>query len=229
MIVYHGSYTEIDEINLELCEVGKDFGRGFYVTKLPEQAQIWATRKGKINRTKGVVTEFDFSENICRAMKLKVLHFTDYTDEWLDFVVLNRKNDDEQQQAHDYDIIEGPVADDRINRQIDEYIDGAISKEQFLNDLIYHPSHQICFCTIQSLQTLSLSKGRIDSAMYHIDSEVICALLKDYKMTELEATDIYYTSKTYINLTDETTEFYKKQWTEIYDLLKNEIKNNTDK
>ena len=100
MIVYHGSYTGIDEINLELCEVGKDFGQGFYVTKFPEQATTWAIRKGKANRTKGVVTEFEFSENICHAMKLKVLHFTDYTDEWFDFVVLNRKNDDEQHNKH---------------------------------------------------------------------------------------------------------------------------------
>jgi hypothetical protein len=86
---------------------------------LAKQAEAWATRKGKINRTKGVVTEFEFSENICRAMKLKVLHFVDYTEEWLDFVVLNRKNDDEQQQAHDYDIVEGPVENDRIATQIE--------------------------------------------------------------------------------------------------------------
>jgi len=226
MIVYHGSYTVIDEINLDLCEVGKDFGRGFYVTKLPKQAEIWATRKGRINRTKGVVTEFDFSENICRAMKLKVLHFDDYTNEWLDFVVLNRKNVDEQQQAHDYDIVEGPVADDRINRQIDEYIDGVITKEQFLNDLVYYPSHQICFCTVQSLQALSLSKSRIDSAMYHIDSDVVLALMKDYEMTELQAADLYYTSKTYMEFADETTEFYLKPWQEIYELLKQEINSN---
>ena len=223
MKVYHGSFVAIEEIDLNYCEVGKDFGKGFYVTKLLEQAKTWATRKGKEKRTESVVTEFEFDEDICRVMKLKMLYFEDYNDDWLDFVILNRKNLKER-QAHDYDIIEGPVADDRINRQIDEYIDGVISKEQFLNDLIYYPSHQMCFCTVQSLQALSLSKGRIDSAMYHIDSDVIFALIKDYGITELEATDVYYTSKTYIKLTDETTELYKKQWTEIYDLLKIELK-----
>ena len=223
MKVYHGSFVAIDEIDLNYCEVGKDFGKGFYVTKLYEQAKIWATRKGKEKRTESVVTEFEFDEDICRVMKLKILYFNDYNDDWLDFVVLNRKNLKEQ-QLHDYDIVEGPVADDRINRQIDEYIDGIISKKQFLNDLIYYPSHQMCFCTVQSLQALSLSKSRIDSAMYHIDSDVILAMMKDYGMTELEAADIYYTSKTYIKLTDETTELYKKQWTEIYDILKIELK-----
>jgi len=224
MIVYHGSYTEIEEVNLELCEVGKDFGRGFYVTKLPEQAATWAIRKGKANRTKGVVTEFDFSENICRAMKLKVLHFADYTEDWLDFVVLNRKNDNEQQQAHDYDVVEGPVANDRIATQIDDYLNESISKEQFLNDLIHSPSHQICFCTVQSLQALSLAKGKIDSAIYHIDSDILQALMTDYGMNELEVADKYYTSHTYIQLADETTEFYKKSWQEIYLMLKEELK-----
>jgi len=225
MKVYHGSFVAIEEIDLNYCEVGKDFGKGFYVTKLLEQAKTWATRKGKEKekRTESVVAEFEFDEDICRVMKLKMLYFEDYNDDWFDFVILNRKNLKER-QAHDYDIIEGPVADDRINRQIDEYIDGVISKEQFLNDLIYYPSHQMCFCTVQSLQALSLSKGRIDSAMYHIDSDVIFALIKDYGITELEATDVYYTSKTYIKLTDETTKLYKKQWTEIYDLLKIELK-----
>jgi hypothetical protein len=92
MKVYHGSYTAIEEIDLERCEVGKDFGRGFYVTKLREQAETWAIRKGKKNRTDGVVTDFEFDENICRMMKLNVLRFEDYNEEWLDFVVLNRKN-----------------------------------------------------------------------------------------------------------------------------------------
>jgi len=222
MKVYHGSYAAIDAIDLTLCEVGKDFGQGFYVTKLYEQAKFWAIRKGKIKRTNGVITEFDFNENICRIMKLNVLNFNDYDEKWLDFVVLNRLNDTEQ-PAHNYDIIEGPVADDRITEQIKDYIAGIITKEQFLNDLVHNPSHQICFCTVQSLQALLLSKDKIDSAKYHIDKDILQALMTDYGITEIEATDHYYTSNTYTQLANETTEFYKKDWTEIYDLLLNEL------
>jgi len=47
----------------------------------------------------------------------------------------------------------------------------------------------------------------------------------DYGIDEIEATDRYYTSNTYTQLADETTEFYKKDWTEIYELLKQEFKN----
>ena len=223
MIVYHGSYTAIEKIDLNRCETGKDFGRGFYVTNLYEQADIWAKRKGKPRQTAGAVTEFEFDEDIAEAMELKILKFENYDNEWLDFVVLNRKNKSKKHQAHDYDIIEGPVADDRINEQIDDYIAGEISKEDFLNDLVYNPSHQICFCTVQSLQALMLSKTKTDRTKRLINKAIIQALMIDYEMNEMEATDKYYTSNTYTRLADETTEFYKKDWTEIYELLKQEL------
>jgi len=224
MKVYHGSYTTIEKIDLARCEVGKDFGRGFYVTNLREQAEIWATRKGKPKQTTGIVTEFDFDEDIPEVMELKVLKFENYDEEWLDFIVRNRKNNSLKQQVHDYDIIEGPVANDRITEQIDNYIDGLISKEEFLNDLIHLPSHQICFCTVQSLQALTISKPIINSKIHHIGSSILQALMTDYGINEMEATDKYYTSSTYTQLADETTEFYKKNWTEIYQLLKQELK-----
>jgi len=223
MKVYHGSYTAIEKIDLGRCEVGKDFGRGFYVTKLRKQAEIWATRKGKPKRTTGVVTEFDFDEDIPEVMELKILKFKDYDEKWLDFVVLNRKNNSLKQQAHDYDIIEGPVADDRITEQIDYYIDEIISKDAFLNDLIHLPSHQICFCTMQSLQSLTLSQPIINRNIHIIGSNILQALMTDYGINEMEATDKYYTSNTYTQLSNETTEFYKKDWTEIYKLFKQEL------
>ena len=48
--------------------------------------------------------------------------------------------------------------------------------------------------------------------------------MTDYGMNELDATDKYYTSKTYSRLVDETTELYKKSWQEIYIMLKDELK-----
>jgi hypothetical protein len=127
MKVYHGSYTAIDEIDLQKCKSGKDFGKGFYVTNLYQQAETWASRKGR--NKKGVVTEFEFDEFFFEDDLVKVLRFENYDEKWLDFVVLNRKNKSRKQQAHDYDIIEGPVVDDRITEQIDDYIDGIISRK----------------------------------------------------------------------------------------------------
>ncbi|MDR2968359.1 MAG: DUF3990 domain-containing protein [Tannerellaceae bacterium] len=222
MKVYHGSYTAIENIDFSFCLKNRDFGCGFYVTQLYEQAETWASRKGLRKKMQPVVTEFEFAEHYFNDQFLKVLRFTDYSEEWLDFIVLNRKNNSEK-QAHDYDMIEGPVADDKIATRVDEYLDGIISKEQFLTDLVRYPSHQICFCTIQSLRALSLAKGRIDSAMFHVDDEIVQSLMSDYGMSELEATDIYCTSNTYAKLADESTGLYQNSRQEIYDMLKREL------
>ncbi|GAP72342.1 hypothetical protein SAMD00024442_3_50 [Candidatus Symbiothrix dinenymphae] len=112
MKVYHGSYTEIDKIDLSKCESNRDFGKGFYVTNLREQAEYWARRKGKQHDNDGYVTEYTFYENAFNNYRLNVLRFDDYTEDWLDFVVFNR--DITSQAQHNYDIVEGPVADDDI-------------------------------------------------------------------------------------------------------------------
>lgn len=224
MKVYHGSYAQIDSIDLSFCETGKDFGQGFYVTKLREQAEFWAKKKGSRKGNSGFVTEYDLDEFFLESSdKIKVLHFENYNEKWLEFVVLNRRNKTKQ-QLHDYDIVEGPVADDKVTTEVDRYIEGIISKEQFLKDLTYNPSHQICFCTLQSLQALTEAKGKIDIAIYDIGDHVVQSLMIDFDINELEAADKYYLSNTYTQLADEATEFYKKTWQEIYELLKKELK-----
>ncbi len=223
MKVYHGSYTAIEEIDLSFCEPGKDFGQGFYVTNLPEQAKKWARRIGGYKRVEGVVTEFEYNENTTRNLKMNVLRFDAYTDEWLDFVVLNRRNDTST-PAHDYDIVEGPVADDIVALRVNDFMEGKISREDFLDDLVYNPSHQICFCTAQSLQALSLPKGGVDSDVYHIGDDVVQALMSEYGIAESEATDLYFTSQTFTAVSDESTGYYKKPWQEIYAILQAELK-----
>ena len=221
--VYHGSYAKIEEINLSFCKTKRDFGRGFYVTNIRPQAEYWAIRKGKWRNTKGSVTEFGLHEELIRILRLKVLRFEGYTEGWLDFIVANRTNDTER-QAHDYDIVEGPVANDDVANRVDDYMNGEISKEQFLKELEHRePSHQICFCTERSLHVLITPRARINNAFVHLDSDILKSLITDYGKTEAEAMDIYYTSKTYTRLADESTRFYLKPWTEIYEILKQEL------
>jgi hypothetical protein len=223
--VYHGSYIEINEVDLSKCRVGRDFGQGFYVTCIRAQAEHWAKKKGSM-KGGGVVTEFEFDEELCDVMDLSTLHFDGYTEEWLDFVIPNRANKT-RRQTHYYDVVEGPVADDDIATRIGDYLAGSISKEQFLKDLIYkEPSHQICFCTIQSLQTLVLQKGKIDSVVFHADNNILQALMTDFGLSEREATDVYYKSATCARLSDETSGLYQQPWPEIYQMLQCELKNN---
>jgi len=91
--VYHGRYTKIDEIDLAKGELNRDFGQGFYVTNIFEQAEFWAKRKGKRQKNNGEITEFTFLESAFTSNYLKTLRFKDYSEEWLDFVVKNRQND----------------------------------------------------------------------------------------------------------------------------------------
>jgi hypothetical protein len=223
MNVYHGSYAIIDRIDLSYCKTKRDFGQGFYVTKIRSQAEYWAIRKGKWRNTKGFVTEFGLNEELVRILKLKVMRFEGYTDEWLDFTVLNRNNMSDK-QAHDYDMVEGPIADDDVAPRIRDYIREEISKEHLLTELTYKsPTHQICFCTEHSLQVLITQRDKIDGIFAHTDNEIVQSLITDCGLTEQEAMDIYYTSKTYTSLADENTELYLKPWREIYLMLLSDI------
>jgi hypothetical protein len=226
MIVYHGGYIEIKKIDLTKCEPNKDFGRGFYVTGIKEQAEIWAKRIGKDHNCKGVVTEFIFYENAFIDGVHRVLRFDSYNDAWLDFVTLNRRKDSPL-PAHDYDIVEGPVADDRISRQIDNYIEGKISREKFLTMVSYEePTHQICFCTADSLLMLEYKDKSIDISyeISEIGEPLLEKLMLDNQIDEIKATDLFYNSGTFTQLADESTGFYLKPWQEIYEMFKKELK-----
>jgi hypothetical protein len=222
MKVYHGSYMEIDVIDWSKCELYRDFGRGFYVTGIREQAEYWAERKARIAKSKAVVTEFEFVETAFEHWKFKVLRFNDYTEEWLDFVVMNR-NRNLPVPAHDYDIVEGPVADDRVTRRIQVYLDGAVSREAFLEELkFFKHTHQICFCTHRSLQALELIHKKKFTGI--IDDNITQSLASDYNLSETQVIDAYFESRTYRMLSDETTGLYQKPWTEVYQLLLSELK-----
>jgi len=226
MTVYHGSYTEITEIDLSKCEPNKDFGKGFYVTKIREQAEIWAVRIGRKYQNKGVVTKFNFYESAFVNGMYKVLQFDKYNENWLDFVTLNRRLDSPI-PAHDYDIVEGPVADDRISREIDNYILGKISKEKFLNMLRREePTHQICFCTADSLLMLEYMENtkNISYEVSEIGEPLLEQLVIDFNIDEETATDKFFSSNTFAKLADESTGLYKKPWQEIYEMLKKEMK-----
>jgi len=224
MTLYHGSYVEISEIDLSQSELNRDFGIGFYVTKLREQAEYWATRKGRQHKTEGFVTEFQFSELAFTSYKMNVLRFTNYTEEWLDFVVMNRTSES-LENLHDYDIVEGPVADDDIATRITIYLQGKIPKDEFLEELKFKhtASHQIAFCTHKSLQMLKKSFSEADLNEITIDDAIVQSLIVDFEMDKQQAIDTYFNSRTFTQLADEATKLYEKPWQEIYGMLKSEL------
>ena len=91
MIVYHGSWLEVKKPDLKHSRSDVDFGKGFYVTPLRDQAVKWCgkfKRRGK----HGIVTIFEFKEDV--QENLKILKFDSYSEEWLDFIMNCRREKD---------------------------------------------------------------------------------------------------------------------------------------
>ena len=141
--IYHGSNVEVSQPRILQNGFYKDFGYGFYCTNIEKQAKRWAiTRKGD-----SVVNKYTYEESAV----LKVLRFEEMTDEWLDFVVACRQGID-----HEYDIVEGPMADDQIWNYVEGFIAGKISRDVFWELVKFsYPTHQIVFCTEEALKTLT--------------------------------------------------------------------------
>ena len=129
MILYHGSNTDIDIIDLEKSKVGKDFGHGFYLTPDYATAQRQAMRRSDIDGGTPVVNCYEFDEEC--LLKLKVAKFDGYSEHWAEFVRTNRANQS-RQQNHDFDVVIGPIADDDIGMQMRKFNAGRITIEQFM-------------------------------------------------------------------------------------------------
>jgi hypothetical protein len=85
---------------------------------------------------------------------MKILHFSEMTEEWLDFIVNCRNG-----MAHNYDIVIGSMANDQIYNYISDYVNGILTKEQFwVLAKFKRPTHQISFCTKRSLDCLTFIK-----------------------------------------------------------------------
>lgn len=138
-ILYHGSNVVVEHPLVNIGRRDLDFGPGFYLTPLAEQAAKWAKRIMTIRRAgQAIVNSYEYTPN----KECKIKRFEAYDKEWLDFIVDSRKG---KQPWNGFDIIEGGVADDRVIDYIEAYINGYADIENTLSKLIYHkPSWQIC-------------------------------------------------------------------------------------
>lgn len=80
-----------------------------------------------------VVTKFEFNDSVLQDSTLRIKVFDKYSEEWADFVLANR----EGEEVEKYDIVYGPIANDKIGLQIRKLKDGSIDKVEFLNRLKY--------------------------------------------------------------------------------------------
>lgn len=136
MKLYHGSTEDITKIDLSKSKPNKDFGRGFYLSAEKEQAEKLAEYKAFQFGGEPTLNVFEFDERKLSDNSLKVLKFDGYSKEWADFVFANR-NSKTGESIHNYDIVVGPIANDRVGVQVRRYIEHEISLETFLENLKY--------------------------------------------------------------------------------------------
>lgn len=136
MKLYHGTVYDIENIDLSKSNSAKDFGRGFYLSPDRQQAERWAIFKSMQHNGTPKVYEFDFDECLLENGGLSVKQFEEYTKDWAEFIFANRKNLSEH-NIHDYDIVIGPIANDKVGVQIRNYIEGNISFDIFIERLKY--------------------------------------------------------------------------------------------
>lgn len=147
MTLYHGSNVIVQEPKVLTNGYYKDFGYGFYCTNLEKQAVRWALTKRKGHVVN--IYEYEKQEN------LNICEFAEMTEEWLDFVVDSRRGIE-----HNFDIVEGPMADDTIWDYIEDFVRGTISREAFWALVKFkYPTHQIVFCTEKSLECLKFERS----------------------------------------------------------------------
>lgn len=140
--LYHGSYLSVPA---PLTGVGRrelDFGPGFYVTNLREQAERWARRVCVIRAMDTpVLSTYEFDESLLPS-DVRRLCLEHYDQEWLDFIVSSRRGEEPWKV---YDIIEGGVANDQVIDTVEDYYAGRITAEQAIGQLQFaKPTHQMC-------------------------------------------------------------------------------------
>ena len=88
----------------------------------------------------------------------------------------------------------------------------------------HEETHQICFCTLNSLQTIDRIDDTPTYDIVMISEPVIEKIMTDYHFDEEKATNLFFESETCRKLSDTETKLFEKNWIEIYQLLMSELK-----
>lgn len=151
MKLYHGGLEIIEKPEIRQPNRRLDYGKGFYLTSSLEQAEHWVKRKlDENNLAKGYVNIYEYDPT--QEVRYKVLHFTSADEKWLDFVMQNRLSDEFE---HDYDLVKGPVANDRVYAAFALYEARLYNKQRLIEELrTYKLVDQVLLHTPKSLDII---------------------------------------------------------------------------
>lgn len=148
--LYHGSLEIVTAPEIRRPNRTLDYGEGFYMTSSARQADAWVRRKLRDDITLGYVNIYEYDENM--ESVFETLAFDSPDEAWLDFVMANRMD---PAFSHSYDIVKGPVANDRVYASFALYEAGLIDKQELINELrAYKLVNQILLHTERALSSV---------------------------------------------------------------------------
>lgn len=148
MKLYHSSTQAVPMPDTAHSRDYLDFGKGFYLTSIHEQAVRYAQRFLRRQRQAWLNSyEFEFEPS-----QWQVLKFDSYDKRWLDFVAKCRAGEDESK----YDIVIGGIANDRVIQTLDRYFEGENSEDEALNlrNQTFSTASVVNECSMNVLSTL---------------------------------------------------------------------------
>jgi len=157
MKIYHGSIDKVETPEIRESNRTLDYGRGFYTTTSYEQAESWVRRRmGEKKVTLGYISVYEFDE--MALQNLNVLVFDSPSDEWVEFVMKNRT---QKGYLHKYDLVYGPVANDKVYAAFALYEGGLLDKKTLISELkAYTLVDQYLFHTSESLQYIKFVEAK---------------------------------------------------------------------
>lgn len=155
MKLYHGTNQYFSKIELSRSQVGKDFGCGFYLSASEEQARKLAEFKTNLLGGTPTILIYEFDEEKLHDGSLSFLSFDSYTREWADFIFANRNNHS-RKNIHSFDLVYGPIANDKVGVQIRNVLENNIDMDTFLKRLHYMKgiTFQYFFATPKAINSL---------------------------------------------------------------------------
>ena len=151
MKLYHGSTVAVRKPSLRPGRQNADFGKGFYTTSNPEQVERWAhIKQEREGAPRAVVSVYEFDETLLDSPDWNILQFTGADEAWLFFVTGCRKS-----RGHDYDLVLGPVANDKVFTTVNLFESGVLSAEAAILQLkAYKTYDQLSFHTRKVISQL---------------------------------------------------------------------------
>ena len=235
MKLYHGSNTEIDVIDLSKSKKYKDFGTGFYLTTILDQAIERAIAVTNRDGKEPVVTTFEFDSSDLTGIKFKKFDKVDM--DWALFITNNRNKDfkdiNNELSNHDnkYDIVYGPVADDNVLGTIGLFLNDVVDLKYLTKKLKYKKlNNQYSFHTKKALKLLTKKEAQVyyktieqDMIIQYLMTKLLEYIAKDKDVSIEEAMKLFYETELSRKLEDVKTGYYKESASYLYEILNAEL------